>query len=104
MNELRCRVAASVLATVLCCTSGAADPSSQAGAARERKGLTIRHYVEGTAPFYDLSTTLMWPFAFTAQGSESDWWRLPVIVCIAGIEYFAFKVRGFVDARGGLLT
>jgi hypothetical protein len=45
------------------------------------------------------SGTLMWAFALAAKGSESDWWRLPIIVCIAGVGYFAFTVRGLVDAR-----
>ena len=31
------------------------------------------------------SGTLMWAFALAAKGSESDRWRLPIIVCIAGV-------------------
>ena len=50
------------------------------------------------------SGTLMWAFALAAKGSESDWWRLPIIVCIAGVGYFAFKVRGLIDARPGSTT
>ena len=31
------------------------------------------------------SGTLMWAFALAAKGSESDRWRLPIIICIAGV-------------------